>query len=240
MESLKGKSALITGAGKGVGREVALALAKEGVKLGLLATSSSQLEDIEAELKSYGVKVAVVTADVTDIHAVILAVEKLEEEVGTIDILINSEDNTAFGPFLEFDPVLWENNLKMNLLGFYYLTQAVMPSMVKKATGDIFSISLKSEKRNSGIDGAAYLAKLPDELMEEVQRNNIRFRSISAEELIKEFTLNVTEGQVEKSQKDIAGFAGYIISQLKQFGGVNLNDPIRISSNPLYSKNGRN
>jgi 3-oxoacyl-[acyl-carrier protein] reductase len=233
MESLKGKSALITGAGKGVGREVALALAKEGVNLGLLATAFSQLEDIEAELKSYGARVSIVTADVTDIHAVILAVEKLEEEVGTIDILINSEDNTAFGPFLEFDPVTWENNVKTNLLGFYYLTQAVMPSMLEKATGDIFSISLKSERKNKGIEGAAsYQAKLPEALMEEVQRNNIRFRSFTAEDMVKEFTLNITEGHVEKSQAHLADFAGYIISQLKKFGGINLNDPMMVSSNP--------
>lgn len=229
MESLKGKTALITGAGKGIGRDVALGLAKEGVKLGLLATSTAQLIDIESELKSLGVSVSIVTADVTDIHSVILAVEKLEEEVGTIDILINSEDTTTGGPFLEFDPVMWENNMKMNLLGFYYLTQAVMPSMVLKSTGDIISISSKSDRRSNTQETSSY--NLPESLMDEVMTNNIRYKVFTADD-IKEFTLSSTEGVVERQPADKADFAGYLISQLKHYGGLNLQDPIMITSNP--------
>jgi 3-oxoacyl-[acyl-carrier protein] reductase len=228
MESLKGRTALITGAGKGIGREVALALAKEGVKLGLLANSTAQLEDIEAELKHFGVKVSTVTADITDIHSVILAVDKLEQEIGAIDILINSEDTTFGGPFMEFDPILWENNLKMNLLGFYYLTQAVMPSMVLKSAGDIITISSKSDRRNPG---EVTNFNLPESLMDEVVSNNIRYKAFTAQD-IKEFTLTSTEGIVEKSQDVKSDFAGYLISQLKTYGGLNLQDSVMISSNP--------
>lgn len=228
MESLKGRTALITGAGKGIGREVALALAKEGVKLGLLANSTAQLEDIEAELKHFGVKVSIVTADITDIHSVILAVDKLEQEIGAIDILINSEDTTYGGPFMEFDPILWENNLKMNLLGFYYLTQAVMPSMVLKSAGDIITISSKSDRRNPS---EVTNFNLPESLMDEVMSNNIRYKAFTAQD-VKEFTLTSTEGIVEKSQDVKSDFAGYLISQLKTYGGLNLQDSVMISSNP--------
>jgi len=227
MESLKGKTALITGAGKGIGREVALGLAKEGVKLGLLANSPAQLDDIETELKNFGIKVSIVTADITDIHSVILAVEKLEQEIGTIDILINSEDTTSGGPFMEFDPVMWENNMKMNLLGFYYLTQAVMPSMVLKSKGDIISISSKSDRRNAVEVSNNY--NLPESLMNEAMSNNIRYKSFTAEDL-KEFFMTSTDGIVDSSNK--SDFAGYLISQLKSYGGLNLQDSVMISSNP--------
>jgi len=228
MESLQGKTALITNAGKGIGREVALGLAREGVKLGLLATANGQLDDIAAELHTLGVSVSIVTADVTDIHSVILAVEKLEEEVGSIDILINSEDTTTGGFFMEFDPETWENNLKMNILGFYYLTQAVMPSMVTKSKGDIITISSKSDRRNIG-EAISY--NLPDSLMDEVNSNNIRYKAFTAED-IKEFTVTSTEGIAALPQADKTGFVGYLISQLKQLGGLHVQDPVLISSNP--------
>lgn len=228
MESLKGRTALITGAGKGIGREVALGLAREGVKLGLLGNSAAQLEDIKTELKNFGVTVSIVTADITDIHSVILAVEKLEQEIGTIDILINSEDSTTGGPFMEFDPVLWENNLKMNLLGFYYLTQAVMPSMVLKSSGDIITISSKNDRRQSE-ETINY--NLPESLMDEVMSNNIRYKSFTAED-IREFTLTSTEGIVEKSQDEKADFVGYLISQLKRIGNLNIPNTVMVSSNP--------
>jgi len=229
MESLKGRTALITGAGKGIGREVALGLAREGVQLGLLANSPAQLEDIKSELIGLGAKVSIVTADITDIHSVILAVEKLEQEVGAIDILINSEDTTFGGPFMEFDPVMWENNMKMNLLGFYYLTQAVMPSMVLKSMGDIISISSKNDRRIKSDISNTYI--LPESLMDEVMSNNIRYKSFTADD-IKEFTLTSTEGEVEKYEDEKAGFAGYLISQLKHFRGLNLQDTVMMSSNP--------
>ena len=77
MENLTGKTALVTGAGKGIGKAVAVALAKEGVNVGLLARSTAQLEEVAAELRALGVKAAVASADVADEAAVTAAVAQL-------------------------------------------------------------------------------------------------------------------------------------------------------------------
>ncbi|KEO74077.1 SDR family NAD(P)-dependent oxidoreductase [Anditalea andensis] len=228
MESLKGKTALITGAGKGIGREVALGLAKEGVKLGLLSTSPVQLLDIENELKTLGYSISIVTADITDIHSVILAVDKIEEELGAIDIFINNMDATIAGPFYEFDPVTSENNLKMNRLGFYYLTQAVMPSMMLKSTGDIITISSKGKLMDSDAVYNSY--PLPESILEEAMRHNIRYKSFTAED-VKSFNFSATEDLVDNTLQ--FHLAEYVITQLKQFGGLNLQDSVLTSSNPI-------
>lgn len=76
MESLAGKNALITGAGKGIGRAVAIALAKEGAHVALLARTEEQLNEVAEKAKSLGAKVAVLVADIADINSVNAAAEK--------------------------------------------------------------------------------------------------------------------------------------------------------------------
>jgi 3-oxoacyl-[acyl-carrier protein] reductase len=90
MDSLNGKNALVTGAGKGIGRAIAIALAIEGVNLAILARTQQDLETLSDELRNLGVKVSILTADVGDMHAVDDAVEKAMQEIGNIDILVNN------------------------------------------------------------------------------------------------------------------------------------------------------
>ena len=79
MQSLKGKIALVTGAGKGIGRASALALAKEGVHVALIARTQKDLDEVAAEIKLLGVNVATATADVSNMEAVNAAVEKIKK-----------------------------------------------------------------------------------------------------------------------------------------------------------------
>lgn len=111
MESLAGKVALVTGAGKGIGRAVAVALAKEGVHLGLLAPTESQLKEVAEEVTAAGVNAVVVTADVADIEAVNKAAAQVKEQLGAVDILINNAGTATFGKFLELEPAEWEKNI---------------------------------------------------------------------------------------------------------------------------------
>ena len=93
METLKGKTALVTGAGKGIGRAIALALANEGVNVGIMSRSENDLLLVAAAIKELGVKAAVAVADVSNIEAVNAAVESIQKELGAIDILINNVQN---------------------------------------------------------------------------------------------------------------------------------------------------
>ena len=117
MESLQGKTALITGAGKGLGRAIAIALAQEGVHIGLMARTEEDLQKVAAELAPYHVKTAVATADVSDINAVNQAVSSIKATLGNIDILVNNAGISSFGSFMELDPERWEQIVKVNLFG---------------------------------------------------------------------------------------------------------------------------
>ena len=119
MQSLKGKTALVTGAGRGIGRAAAIALAKEGVNVGLLGLTLTNLEKVTEELEEYGVNVSGAAADVADLASVEHAVEHIRSELGPIDILINNAGTAKFGGFLELEPAEWEKIIQVNLMGTY-------------------------------------------------------------------------------------------------------------------------
>ncbi|MDQ1000513.1 NAD(P)-dependent dehydrogenase (short-subunit alcohol dehydrogenase family) [Neobacillus niacini] len=104
MISLKGKNAIITGAGRGIGRATAIALAKEGVNLGLIGLNMSNLEKVADELASYDVNVSAAAADVSDLTSVQHAVEHIQSDLESIDILINNAGIAKFGGFLDLTP----------------------------------------------------------------------------------------------------------------------------------------
>ena len=150
MNDLKNKNALITGAGKGIGKAIALALAKEGVNVILLARTQDEIDNVAAKARSLRVKALAITADVADINSVNAAVEKALSEFKTIDILINNAGIAAFGKFLELEPADWERIIQVNLMGTYYVTRAVLPNMIERQTGDIINIS-----STAGLNGNA-------------------------------------------------------------------------------------
>src|SRR5690625_3347596 len=113
--SLQNKVAIITGAGKGIGRATALALAEEGVFLCLIARTETELQKVAEEVDKYDVRVAIASADVSDYTQVEKAVEKLYGELGTFDILINNAGIAKFGSFLELPVEEWEQIVKVKI-----------------------------------------------------------------------------------------------------------------------------
>ena len=109
MQSLKDKIALVTGAGKGIGKAIAVALAQEGAHLGLLARTEKDIKAVADEVKALGVKAAYATADVSNRTEVEAAIAKIQRELGNIDILINNAGTATFGGFLELEPECGSN-----------------------------------------------------------------------------------------------------------------------------------
>lgn len=181
---LKGKRALITGAGKGIGRAIAHALAREGVEVGLMARTRADLERVAAEISgAAGVRTHVSAVDVADRAAAEAAVSAAQEALGPIDILINNAGIAQFGTVMEMDPEVWERIIRVNLLGTYYVTRAVLPGMLAQNAGDIVNIaSTAGEKGNATVSAysaskAAMLA-FTESLMPEVRRNNVRVTAL--------------------------------------------------------------
>ena len=237
MTDLKNKNALITGAGKGIGRAIAIALAKEGVNVILMARTQSDLDEVANEVNALGVKSLTVIADVADINSVNTAVEKALGEFKTIDILINNAGIAAFGKFLELEPSAWENIIKVNLMGTYYVTRAVLPNMIERQIGDIINISSTAGLAGNALTSAYSASKfavlgLTDSLMQEVRKHNIRVTALTpstvATNMAKE--LNLTDGNPNKVMQ-AEDMAELIIAQLK------LNRRVFIKNSSIWSTN---
>ncbi|RXK81962.1 3-ketoacyl-ACP reductase [Filimonas effusa] len=221
MESLKGKNALITGAGKGIGKAVAHALAAEGVNLALLARTEKDLKEVAAELCGTGVKIVYATADVADRIATEAAIGQLEEALGSIDILINNAGIGRFGKFLELSPEQWEEVVKVNLFGAYYVIRAVLPGMLSRQTGDIVNISSTAGQKGAPVTSAYSASKfgligLSESLMLEVRKSNIRVTTLTPSTIATDMAvnLNLTDGNPEKVMQP-EDFAELIVMQLK-------------------------
>ncbi|WP_419875775.1 3-ketoacyl-ACP reductase [Candidatus Pristimantibacillus sp. PTI5] len=182
---LKNRSAIITGAGKGIGKAIAVALAAEGVNLGIIARTSSDLESLQASLAStYGVKVFVASADITVKAEVDGAISALKERLGSIDILINNAGIGTFGTLLDMDHEQWERIIQTNVLGTYYVTRAALPTMLEQSSGSIINIASTAGERGFAT-GSAYCASkfavigMTEALMQEVRKSNIRVTALT-------------------------------------------------------------
>jgi NAD(P)-dependent dehydrogenase (short-subunit alcohol dehydrogenase family) len=140
--ALKGRSALVTGAGRGIGRAIALGLADEGVQVALLARSLDQLSEVASTINATGGVALVVPTDVGDRESVDRAVATVLAEFGAVDILINDAAVVSpLGPTVNVDADVWAATLAVNVVGPFRLAQAVLPGMIARSWGRIVNVS---------------------------------------------------------------------------------------------------
>ncbi|RFU71392.1 3-ketoacyl-ACP reductase [Peribacillus saganii] len=237
MSSLSGKTALITGAGRGIGRATAIALAKEGVNIGLVGLNMSNLEKVSSELAEYNIEISAASADVADLESVTHAIEHINSDLGAIDILINNAGTAKFGGFLELSPDEWENIIRVNLMGVYNVTRAVLPGMIERKTGDIINISSSAGQKGAPVTSAYSASKfavlgLTESLMLEVRKHNIRVSALTPSTVATDLAIetNLTDGNPEKvmQPEDLAEF---MVAQLK------LNPRVFVKTAGLWSTN---
>ncbi|GGD90758.1 3-ketoacyl-ACP reductase [Paenibacillus nasutitermitis] len=182
---LKNKAAIITGAGKGIGKATAVTLAQEGVNLGLIARNRDDLKALQSELSgTYGVNVYFASADISEKPAVDEAIRTLTASLGGVDILINNAGFGQFGTIIDMEPELWERIIQTNLMGTYYVTRAVLPVLLEQGSGSIINISSTAGERGFAT-GSAYCASkfaimgFTESLMQEVRKLNIRVTALT-------------------------------------------------------------
>lgn len=139
---LEGKVALVTGASRGIGRAIAIELAKAGAEVIInYLGSEEKAQEVKATIEGLGKKAHLARFDVANPQEVIAAIKELEPRIGPIHILVNNAGITRDTLFLRMKLEDWEAVLRTNLFSAFYVTQAVLPLMLKARWGRIINIS---------------------------------------------------------------------------------------------------
>lgn len=140
--SLEGKTALVTGASRGIGKAIALGYAEAGADIALLARGTTALEEVADEVERLGRRALVLTCDVSDSEQIRRAAGTAVAEFGQLDVVVNNAGGfDVAGPLLELEPSDWNAVLRVNLDSVFHVCQAVGRHLVKRGSGSVLNIS---------------------------------------------------------------------------------------------------
>lgn len=147
---LNGKTALITGGGRGIGRAVALTFARHGARVVVAARTREQVNEVASEI---GTGSLALVCDVSDSESVTRMFGEMRERFGDADILVNNAGVAESATLVNTSDELWHRHLAINLSGTFYCTRAALPAMLKKGWGRVINIA-----SIAGKTGAPYIA----------------------------------------------------------------------------------
>jgi 3-oxoacyl-[acyl-carrier protein] reductase len=182
---LQGKVALITGGGRGIGRAIALAYAREGASVVVAARTPAEIEQVVAEMKGLGRQGLAVPCDIGEAEAVEHLIDEALARFGRLDVLVN---NAAIlsptGPLAEVAVEDWDDVMRINLRGPFLCCKAVLPQMLRQRSGSIINVSSGLGRGSSPHYGPYATSKwglegMTRALAAEVKRHGIRVNSVS-------------------------------------------------------------
>ena len=151
---LKNKVAIVTGGGRGIGRAIAFAFAREGARIAVLARTLGQIEAVASEIATdCGVETMHAVCDVSLKESVEHAFLTVREHFGQIDILVNNSGIAESAPLVRTSDEMWERHISINLNGTFYCTRAALPFMIERGWGRIINIA-----SIAGKTGAPYIS----------------------------------------------------------------------------------
>lgn len=153
---LSGKTVLVTGAGGGIGRAIALALARGGAQVGVLDIARDRAEAVRGEVEALGVKALALPTDLTRRGEVNRTVEAMVGQFGQIDVLVNNAGWDRLQLFLDSEEETWDWIIALNFRAVLYTCKAVLPHMVGRGTGKVVNIA--SDAGRVGSSGEAVYA----------------------------------------------------------------------------------
>ena len=236
---LRGKTALVTGGGRGIGRAIALGLAQEGAQVAVLDILADNAAAVAREIEATGVKALGLPADLTKRAQVDRAVADTLAQFGQIDILVNNAGWDRMEMFLDSEEETWDKIIAINFKGMLYVCKAALPSMVARGQGKVISIASDAGRAGStgeavyaGTKGAiiAFSKTLAREmarhkitvnvvcpgLTETPLLQGIREQSPKTEKVIEAVTRAIPLGRVGQPE-DIAGAVVYLASPAADF-----------------------
>ena len=138
---LRDRIALVTGGGRGIGRAIALAFAREGAHVAVTARTGAEVDAVAAEIRELGRKALAVPCDVAERAQVDDAVRQVADGLGPVQVLVNNAGMAVSAKLLDTDDALWERHLRVNLTGAFLVTRAVLPGMLGARWGRIINVA---------------------------------------------------------------------------------------------------
>ncbi len=185
LRTLRHKAVLITGAGRGIGKRLALGFARAGAKVGLFARSQAEIDLANLEIEHAGGIAYRLRGDVRDPERLAAAVDKMKVEFGGVDVLIAAAAiQGPIGPLLETPSKLWQETIETNLFGVVSSCRAVLPQMIERRSGKIIVLSgggASNPRPNFSAYAAskAAVARLVETLAEEVRDYNVQINCLA-------------------------------------------------------------
>ena len=205
---LKDKVALVTGASRGIGKRIALALAAEGAKLCICARSEDTLKEAAGEIEGKGSEVEAVAEDVTTPEGAEAVVAAAKERFGGVDVLINNVGGSKWTPFVEIDDQEWNDIINLSFLSAVRVTRAAMPSMEQRGGGSIINISSIFGRESGGPisynASKAAMISMGANLAIEVAKKNIRVNTVAPGSII--FPGGSWERRMKENPEEIQAF----------------------------------
>ncbi|OEK08944.1 3-ketoacyl-ACP reductase [Flavivirga aquatica] len=239
MKNLKNKKAIITGGSKGIGKAIAIALAKEGIDIAITGRNIKNLKETVSELQTYGVNAIYEVFDISNYEDVKKGMNAIMNSLGTVNILVNNAGIAAFGSFNEMDISEWSQIIQTNLMGMYYAIKEILPHLISINEGDIINIS-STAGLNGNANTSAYSASkfavigMSESLMKEVRKNNIRVSTLTPSTIVSDMSIDL--GIANKESHDSVlqpeDFAQLIVAGLKLPRRAMLKDASLWSTNP--------
>jgi NAD(P)-dependent dehydrogenase (short-subunit alcohol dehydrogenase family) len=171
--------AVVTGAGRGIGRVTARQLGVAGHAVAVLARSGEELRAVAAEINAAGAAALPVPCDVRDREEVDTAIARVADELGPVDLLVNNAGTMTSGPLWEIDPDAWWRDVEVSLRGAFLCSRAVIPSMLERGGGRIVNVSSRIATRpdpwsSSYASAKAAITRMTDCLDAEVRERGVR------------------------------------------------------------------
>jgi 3-oxoacyl-[acyl-carrier protein] reductase len=217
---LAGQVAVVTGAGRGIGKAIALKLAELGARTVLCGRSREALDETAAAIQANGGQASIIECDVTDLASVESLADRVERAFHRVDILVNNAGiGGSGGPLHQLAPENWDRVLNTNLRGVYYCIRSLAPIMIKARSGHIINISSLAGK-NALPNGAAYAASkwglngLTYSVAEELRPHNIRVSVICPGSTNTEFSPHPGKNNEKMLQaSDVAHVVAMLVTQ---------------------------
>ena len=208
-KSLKGKTVIISGASRGIGRAVAIELAREGADISFnFRSSEAEAKQLEKEIQGLGVKAKGVQVDIQDYDSVKSWVDDTVSSFGGIDIVVNNAGITKDGALALMSPNSWKEVINTNLDGTFNLTKAVILIFMKQKSGNVINITSVSgmmgmARQTNYAASKAGIIGFSKSLAKEVAAYNIRVNSVAPGFIETDMVKELSEAYMEQMLKQV-------------------------------------